>query len=322
MVATNLVSPDAIAVLPDNTALVGERTTGRIVLVQPQPGKPVRMVRTLAGVDGAGDGGLLDLVLSPNFLQDRLVFAYLTTATDNRVIAFSVTGAETPVLTGIPRGPTGNAGRIAFGTDGRLYVATGDAGQPQLAANRTSLAGKVLRVTDVGVPAPGNPFGASAVFTTGHHAVVGLCRVDAAQQFLEVEAAGAQGSPEINQLHSGDDYGWPAPSASAQGPIAELPTAMTAPGGCAVIDNLLYVTSRDVQALLSAPLTVKGAVISVGNFRTTLQKQYGRLLTVVAAADGALWLTTSNRDGQGRPIPADERVLRIVPSGGSADSPA
>jgi glucose/arabinose dehydrogenase len=229
------------------------------------------------------------------------------------------------VLTGIPRGSTGNGGRIAFGADGRLYVATGDAGQPQLAASRSSLAGKVLRVTDVGSAAPGNPFGDSAIFTTGHHAVVGLCEVGAvgaAQQFLEVEATGAQGSSEINQLHSGNDYGWPTPSPSAQGPIAELPTAMTAPGGCAVIDNLLYVTSRDGQALLSAPLTVKGSVISVGRFRTALQKQYGRLLTVVAAADGALWLTTSNRDGHGRPIPADERVLRIVPSGGSADSPA
>ena len=318
VVATNLVTPDAIAVLPDNTALVGERTTGRIVLVQPVAGKPVRTVRTLAGIDAAGDGGLLDLALSPNFVQDRLVFAYLTTATDNRVVAFTLTGPVTPVLTGIPRGTTGNGGRIAFGADERLYVATGDAGRPQLAGDRTSLAGKVLRVTDVGRPAPGNPLANSPVYTLGHHSVVGLCPVLDDNQLLEVEAAGT----EINQLHSGDDYGWPTAALSSEGPITTLPSAMSAPGGCAVIENLLFVTSRDGQALLSAQLTEKGAVISVGKFRPALQHKYGRLLTVVPAVDGALWITTSNRDGHGKPARTDERVLRIIPAAASGDSPA
>jgi hypothetical protein len=45
------------------------------------------------------------------------------------------------------------------------------------------------------------------------------------------------------------------------------------------------------------------------------------LRTVVAASDGALWLTTSNKDGHGHPVPADERVLRIIPSGGSGNNP-
>ena len=314
VVATNLVTPDAIAVLPDNTALVGERTTGRIVLVQPKPGKPVRTLRTLPGVNGAGDGGLLDLALSPNFAQDRLVFAYITTATDNRVVDFTLTGAMTPVLTGIPRGSTGNGGRIAFGADQRLYVATGDAGQPRLAADRNSLAGKVLRVTDVGGPAPGNPFGGSSVFTVGQHAAAGLCSVTDAEQLLEVETAPAADGVEINQVHAGADYGWPTPDVSSEGPIAGVPAGFGSPGGCAVIDTLLFVTSRDGQALLSAPLTVKGTVISVGKFSPSLQHKYGRLLTVVAAQDGALWITTSNKDGHGKPVKTDERVLRILPA--------
>jgi sugar lactone lactonase YvrE len=53
----------------------------------------------------------------------------------------------------------------------------------------------------------------------------------------------------------------------------------------------------------------------------TLHNRYGRLRTVVAAPDGALWLTTSNKDGKGKPGPADERVLRIVPSGGGGNNP-
>jgi len=66
VVATKLTAPTGLALLPDGTALVGERSTGRIVQVQPQPGKPVKTIRTLTGVDASGDGGLLDLALSPS----------------------------------------------------------------------------------------------------------------------------------------------------------------------------------------------------------------------------------------------------------------
>jgi glucose/arabinose dehydrogenase len=321
VVATKLVTPDAIAVLPDLTALVGERTTGRIVLVQPLPGKKVQTIRTLSGLSSSGGGGLLDLALSPNFGQDNLVFAYVTTASDNRVIAFTVHGPVTSVLTGIPRGPSGNAGRIAFGDDGRLYVATGDAGQPQLAANPASLAGKVLRVTDIGKPAPNNPTAGSAVFTLGHHAPVGLCLISGANAMLEVDGADRNGLGEINLLHSGDDYGWPTASATSTGPISTLPSAKRAPGGCATVEALLFVTSLDGKSLLSAPLTEKGGTISVGKYSATLTGKYGRLATVVAAPDGTLWLTTSNRDGHGKPIADDERVLHINPSGATGTEP-
>src|SRR5439155_11934034 len=124
------------AMLPDGTALVGERTTGRIVRVQPVAGKPVPTVRQLSGLDTSGDGGLLDLALSPTYSEDGLIYAYVTTATDNRVVDFTLKGPVTPVVTGIPKGRIGNTGRIAFGADGDLYIGTGDAGRPALAARQ------------------------------------------------------------------------------------------------------------------------------------------------------------------------------------------
>src|SRR5699024_2045427 len=135
VVATHLVAPVGLTLLPDGTALVGERSTGRIVRVQPTPGKPVRTVRTLAGLDTSGDGGLLDLALSPHYAQDSLIFAYITTRTDNRVVVFTLHGPVTPVLTGIPKGTRDNAGRIAFDGAGNLYIGTGDVGRPRLAAD-------------------------------------------------------------------------------------------------------------------------------------------------------------------------------------------
>jgi len=320
-VATKLAAPTGIAVLPDNTALVGERTTGRILRVQSEAGQPLRTVRTLPGLATGGGGGLLDLALSPNYAEDNLIFAYVTTKTDNRVIAFTLSGPVTPVLTGIPRGASDNAGRIAFGADGNLYVGTGDAGRPAAAADPKSLAGKVLRVTDIGTAAPDNPARGSRVYTSGHRDVTGLCREVNSALIFEAESRPADASDPVNLLDAGASYGWPSQNARYHEPEAQVPESSRSPGGCAVLNGRLYVTSLDGQSLLSARIVATGPGRTLGAFSVLLHKRYGRLKTVVAAADGALWLTTSNRDGQGHPIADDERVLRIIPSGGSGNKP-
>jgi glucose/arabinose dehydrogenase len=319
VVATRLTAPTGLTVLPDGTALVGERTTGRIVQVEPLPGQPVRAIRTLTGIDASGDGGLLDLTLSPTYDEDGLIYAYLTTATDNRVVAFTINGPPTPILTGIPKGRTGNTGRLLFDEDGTLYVGTGDAGLPALAADPTSLAGKVLRVTAIGAPAAGNPSPASTVYTRGHQVVDGLC-LSATGQVLEVEPGPNNAATEVNILRAGADYGYPTAGAAARSPDARLPDGRTGVGGCAIIGVQLYVTSRDATSLLVANVTTRAGTTAISDFQTVLSGLYGRLLTVVAAPDGALWLTTSNKDGHGHPIATDERVLRITPSSAAGQS--
>jgi hypothetical protein len=322
VVATHLTTPVGLTMLPDGTALVGERTTGRIVRVQPRAGQPVPTVRTLHGLDTSGDGGLLDLALSPTYAEDGLIYAYVTTPTDNRVVDFTLTGPVTPVLTGIPKGRTGNTGRIVFVDDGDLYVGTGDAGRPALAARARSLAGKVLRVDGIGDPAEGNPIASSPVWTTGHHEVNGLCTIRRTASVIEVEA-GASGVPdEVNVLARDRFYGWPSSTVGARRPMATLPATYGSPGGCAVLAGRLWITSLDGTALLSAPLQVVGSALATGKFTPVLKQRYGRLKTVVAADDGALWLTTSNRDGHGSPVSADERVIRYLPGGNTGGSPA
>ena len=187
-----------------------------------------------------------------------------------------------------------------------LYVGTGDAGQPALAESATSLAGKVLRVTAIGRPAPGNPDPTSPIFTRGHQVVDGL-RLDAAGDVVEVEPGPNNSATEVNVLHAGADYGYPSQAAGARAPDARLPDGRTGVGGCAGIGPQLFVTSRDATALLTAAVTTRAGSSSIGSFSTVLEGRYGRLLTVVAAPDGALWLTTANRDGHGHPVPADER---------------
>jgi glucose/arabinose dehydrogenase len=321
VVATHLQAPVGLAMLPDGTALVGERTTGRIVRVQPRAGQPVPTVRRLGGLDTAGDGGLLDLAVSPTYVEDGLIYAYVTTPTDNRVVDFTLKGPVTPVLTGIPKGRSGNTGRIAVGEDGDLYIGTGDAGRAADAANPRKLAGKVLRIDDIGDPATGNPTPSSPLWTSGHYRVNGLCPVPRTTAVFEVEAGAAGRPDDINSLVSDSYYGWPSASGAARPAIGELPAGYRSPGGCAVLDGRLWVTSLDGRALLSAPLKGSPTAPSIGKFTPVLTKKYGRLKTVVAAEDGALWLTTSNRDGSGTPVAADERVIRYLPSGGGGGAP-
>ena len=312
VVATRLTTPTAVTIMPDGTALVGERTTGRIRRVQPRPDKPTPVVKTLHGLDTSGGGGLLDLAVSPSYSEDSLIYAYVTTPTDNRVVAFTLDGPVTPVITGIPKGASGNAGRIEFERSGRLRVATGDAGRPALTQASRSLAGKVLRINDIGRPAAGNPNPSSPVYARGLQGLGGICGIPGTPTELEVQTTPG-GRGEINLIKADGDV-------AASGPVAEVPARYGAVGDCTVSNGRIWISSLDGQSLLWASLTGKAATPGIGPFRAVLTQRYGRLLTAVAAPDGAIWLTTANRDG-GSPKPVDERVIRYVPSGGSAGRP-
>ena len=224
------------------------------------------------------------------------------------MVEFTLGGPMTTVITGIPKGATGNAGRIAFDADGNLLIGTGDAGQPALAADPSSLAGKVLLLTPAGAPV-----GSTPVFTSGHHDTAGLCVDAASKSDFQIERSSPD---EVNLLAAGSSYGWPSATATSVAPLATVSTTQQGLGGCTITNGALYVTSLDGQELLSATLTAKGTV-KLDPFTESLQGKYGRLTTVVASSDGTLWLTTSNKDGAGKPIADDERVLHISPPAGT-----
>jgi glucose/arabinose dehydrogenase len=319
VLASKLNQPWGLAMLPDGNALVGERTTGRILRVHVDRTKP-DLVQTVGGLDSTGDGGLLGLALSPAYREDRLVFAYITTKTDNRVVKFEQGSPPTPVLTGIPKGRTGNGGRIQFGPDNQLYVGTGDAGNSKAAQDRRTLAGKVLRVDEFGRASQGNPTAGSPIFSLGHQSVVGLCWTDNKDLFA-VDNAGGYG--EVDGLVAGRNYGWPnvrgeSSATGYEAPKLVTPSGTAPAGDCAVVQFGLFVASLSGKRLLAVPLDGNA---TPGAPKPLLPGTYGRLRTVVAAPDGALWLTTSNRDGKGTPVPTDDRVIRIVPPPESTSSP-
>jgi glucose/arabinose dehydrogenase len=269
---------------------------------------------TVPGIDATGDGGLLGLALSPTYAEDGLIYAYLSTAGENRVVRFPVGGTPNPVLTGIPHGATHNGGGLLFAADGTLYVGTGDTGNPALAQDPNSLAGKVLHVDVFGHPAGSGP-----VFSRGHSDVTALCQGGDQKLYATDDMPSGSGPDELDRIAEGGDYGWPARTPASIAPVTTFPAGQGALGGCASTGRTVFLGSLDGQRVDIVAL--KGDGTPNGQPTDILSGRYGRLRTVVLDSDGALWITTSNRDGIGSPAADDDKVLRIVPPTSSGNSP-
>src|SRR5215469_14361845 len=314
VLVSGLAVPWAIAFLPGGDALVTERDSARLLRVTRSGG--VSAVGTVHGVDPYGEGGLLGVAVSPSFAQDRRVYLYLSTAADNRIVRFRYSGSGIgpldPVVTGIPRAAVHNGGRLAFGPDGMLWAATGEHGEPGLAQNRDSLAGKILRMTPDGRPAPGNPFG-TLVWSYGHRNVEGMAWDDAGRMYAT--EFGQDRFDEINRIRKGHNYGWPVVEGAGGGrtytdPELTWPTDQASPSGAAIAAGSLWVAALRGERLWQIPLDRTGAL---GTPVAHFTGEYGRLRAVARAPDGSLWFTTSNRDGRGNPRSDDDKILVIRP---------
>jgi glucose/arabinose dehydrogenase len=311
-VAEGLEVPWGIAFLPDGSALVSERDTTRIVSIEDGD---VREVGRIEQAAPQGEAGLLGLAVSPSYDEDRLVFAYVSTAEDNRVVRMEYDGQRLgepePVLTGIPNGFVHDGGRLLFDDDGNLFVSTGEIGEPQLAQDRESLGGKILRITPDGRPAPGNPVKGSPVWTMGHRNVQGLAFDDDGR--LWATEFGDSTWDELNLIEERRNYGWPLVEGRGdleeyRNPFVTWSTADASPSGLAFLDGSLWAGALRGERLWQVPVTEDGT----GEPRGWFVGDYGRIRSVAAAPNGNLWVTTSNRDGRGEPAAQDDRILEVA----------
>ena len=317
-VTADLRSPWGLAAVGDGQHLISERDSGTIWLLGADRSRT--SLGVVPGVRAEGEGGLLGLAVPPDASADdeNILYAYLTTDVDNRVVRMTWTaeGLSEPevILDGIPRATIHNGGRLAFGPDGMLYIATGDAAQPELAQDRDSLAGKVLRVTPDGEIPADNPFPGSPVFTLGHRNVQGLAFSEDRAWASEF---GTSIADELNLLVPGGNYGWPVVEGAAElppylDPIAQWsPTSLASPSGIAFVDGespAVYVASLRGQVLWQVPVVDDRA----GEPRALDLGALGRLHTVTTQSDGTLWLMTSNTDGRGEPGPTDDQIVEVL----------
>ncbi len=320
VLVTGLEAPWGLAFLPDGRALVTERDSSRLLAVDGSGA--VEEVQQLPAI-GRGEGGLLGITLSPDYDEDGYVYAYYSTGEDNRVARFQLGEEPEPVLTGIPVNVYHDGGRIAFGPDGMLYVATGDAGDPQLSQDLDSLAGKILRLTPEGDVPDDNPFPDNPTYSLGHRNVQGLAW-DAEGRLFASEF-GQDAYDEVNLIEAGGNYGWP--EVEGEGgepeyidPIAVFEPSEASPSGAEILrdgaipqwEDDFFMAALRGERLWRLELGAEGTVTGSEQL---LEGEFGRLRHVAQAPDGSLWVLTNNRDGRGSPAPEDDRILRLAPAG-------
>jgi glucose/arabinose dehydrogenase len=296
-----LESTSGLIMGPDGkTALVAERITGAVKEVSTNAEPKVKLT---IPVDGSGDGGLMDIVMSPTYAQDRLMYAYISTSTDNRVVRIADGDVPKDILTGIPKGATGNSGSLIFTSPTTLLVQTGDAGDPVLAADPGSLAGKVLRIeqpTTVG-QAP------LTTALTGMGAGGSMC-IDPSDQSLYItdRTATADRLQRITKdSKTSTVWTWPNKPGVA---------------GCAAMDGTVLVNlvnTKQTVAVRLAPET--GAV--TGDPEVVRQDQHGHAWALKMSPDGNVWGATVNRTA-GDPDKLDDVVFPLFPQGGFPRSDA
>jgi glucose/arabinose dehydrogenase len=322
--ARGLEIPWEIAFLPDGRALVTERP-GRVRLLE-RDGRLRKDPVARVAVSTQGEGGLLGLAVDPDFPVNRFVYLYYTTAggmrLERRRFAHGHLEHERSLVDGIAAGRIHDSGRIAFGPDRRLYVATGDAGHGELAQRTDSLNGKFLALTPEQYRGSG---GTPEIVSLGHRNPQGFDWEPGSARLIATEHGptggvdGPGGYDEINAIVPGANYGWPAKYGFDQ-------SGFTAPlrvyGQAIAPSGATFVTHRGsawTGSFLFACL--RGEELRRLRFRdgrivadqTLLRGRYGRLRTVVEGPRGQLYVLTSNRDGRGAPVAADDRILRITP---------
>jgi len=305
VIATCLDTVTAVAVLPGSTTdpvVLAAQRDGQIVKVHDQVTTPVASV----AVDGTGDGGLTGLAISPSYVTDQLIFAYITTPTDNRVVRIAAGQAPKPILTGIPRGASGNHGALALDHTGALLVATGDAGNPALAANPASLAGKVLRIDVDGTAAQGNPAAGSAVIASGLADPGGVCgSLDGSTLWVTDRTTTADA---LYRIHPGQPLGTAAWNWPDKPGVA----------GCAAFTGSVMVVTSTAGNVQTIALNVDGSFNGTPQVGMTGSQGFGKLAGVdILSASSAVAGTVNKANGT--PVSSDDRVVII--SGAAATGP-
>lgn len=263
------------------------------------------------------------MTLHPDFSSNKYVYLYYTytqekDTTYNRVVRVTYGNDgltnEQVIVDRIPGAANHNGGRIVFGPDRLLYITTGDAEEPSQAQNTGSLAGKILRVTDQGKAASGNPF-SNRVYSYGHRNPQGIVWDKEGRLWsTEHGRSGIQsGLDELNMIERGSNYGWPEIQGDDErkGMVkAQLNSGGStwAPGGIAFVDGFLFFGGLRGSALYKADIQDKQIELT-----EYFRNEYGRIREVVVGPDQMLYITTSNEDGRGISKNTGDMILRINP---------
>lgn len=333
VVASGLRHPWGVQFLPDGRLLITERP-GQLRVVT-QQGKVSEPLTGVPEVFAQGQGGLLDVSVSPHFSKDRWVYLSYAGPTEGGKSASTVArGRLNENATGLEQvevifqqTPAVNSrhhfgSRLVWSPEGLLYITLGDRGREARGDSQdpNTHIGKVLRVKADGSPPADNPFapggGLPEVWSYGHRNVQSAAIHPDTGALWTLEH-GPRGGDELNRPEAGKNYGWPAITYGEDysgAPIGQGETAkpgmeqplyyfdpVIAPGGMTFYTGELF---KQWQGDLLVSSMNPGAVVRlvlegdkvVGEER--LVNSIGRVRDLTQGPEGAVWLITDAEDGK------------------------
>lgn len=328
-VATGLDHPWSIAFVSATDWLVTERSgTLRRVLdgrLQPAP------IKGLPVINATGQGGLLDVVLHPEFESNQWVYLSYTAKqganygtevargvlVDNELRDLEIIFKALPKV----RGGRHFGSRLAFDDSGYLYISLGDRGAKELAQEQDKHPGAIIRLHDDGTTPKDNPFVNIAnvlpeIYSYGHRNVQGMV-FDNKTKTLWAHEHGPQGGDELNKVLPGQNYGWPTITYGANygtgtkiGEGTEKPGMLQpisfwdpsiAPSGLAIVDSNRYpewqgnLLVGSLKFQLIARLEIKGKAVLTEE--RLLKGKYGRIRDIRQGPNGYLYFLTDADNG-------------------------
>lgn len=333
-VQTGLQVPWDLAFAPDGRMFVTERVGNVLIFESGAPSARRIGGFSLPDMRAQEESGLMGIALDPDFAANGLLYVCASRVDQgewrNQVLRLKVSRNEIAldgfvIRSGMRAAVAHDGCTLRSGPDRKLWVSMGDSTVARLAQDTSSLNGKILRVNADGSVPPDNPMlpgrsGPSAIWSYGHRNPQGIAFQPGAGTVFVVEH-GEDTHDEINVLEKGANYGWPLaegpdPQHRFKDPAWSSGNVTIANSGGTFVTGAMWGTwsgSLFTAQLKDADLrryVVEGTAVTPAEI--LLKGKYGRLRSPVLGPDGALYVTTSNRDGRGTPASTDDRIVRIV----------
>ncbi len=342
-VATNLEVIWSIVFAPDGRMFFTERP-GRVRVTENGKLRD-KPFFTVPDVELSGESGLMGMTLHPDFAENHFVYlayAYQNADKDQTVrVARYRENGETlvepkTIIEDIPAAQYHSGTRLKFGPDGKLYITTGDATKQSRAQKLDSINGKTLRLNDDGTIPNDNPFANQKdarpeIWTYGHRNAQGMDFQPNTGLMFQTEHGPSiidgvslfkrTGGDEVNIVERGKNYGWAKISHNMtrkgmETPVVEYSPAVAPASGMFYRGDLFPEFKGNfffgaLKGQMIVRLVLDGRKIVSQD--KLLVKEMGRIREIAEGSDGAIYFSTSNRDGRGDPTKEDDRILRIVP---------
>ena len=310
---TGLSVPWSLVFLDDNTALVTERGWRITKIISGE--KQDSIYFEVPSVE-YGEWGLLGIEKDPDYENNKYIYVmymYLNGAEQykERVIRliddWKTAREDITLIDNIPAAKYHNGGRIKFGPEGKLYITTWDALDPNIAQDMQSLWGKILRINADGSIPEDNPFPESAIYTLGHRNPQWITwDPNSWDTFISTHGPSWEffltARDRIDHLKTWANYGWPIVagySENYEDPLAYWPDKATPPGGMAFWNGSLFVATLKSEALVQLDIEPQWDSWNLLSENRWFENEYGRLRDAIVWPDDSLYILTSNADGKG-----------------------